>query len=88
MNKEVLIFSDIDIEFHYCENLVWIDDVDIDKTLISNMVSLDKKGCKYYNDYKDDDYETKRLCIMHPKMSGFVKIFDKTYYIVFFYWRW
>ena len=36
------------------KNLILIDNVDIDKTLISNNVSFGKKSCKYFIEYKDN----------------------------------
>ena len=45
MNKEFLIFGNIEIDeckFHYLKNPIWIDDVDIDRILISSKVSFDK----------------------------------------------
>ena len=47
MNKEFLIFGNIEIDkckFHYPKNPIWIDDVDIDRILISSKVSFDKDG--------------------------------------------
>ena len=43
MNKEILIFPDNVTDkhkFHYPENSIWIDDVHVDKTLVSNNVSF------------------------------------------------
>ena len=47
MNREISIFGDIGIDkgkFHYP---IWIDDVDIDKMLISNKISFGEKGYIY-----------------------------------------
>ena len=60
-----------------------IDDVDFKKILISNKVSVFKKGYKYFTYYKDNDYKVKPLCIMLPKMSGYVTHFDKNKYVFF-----
>ena len=35
-------------KFHYDKNPVLIDDVNIDKILLSNKVSFSKKGYKYF----------------------------------------
>ena len=39
-------------------------------------VSFGRKGYKYFIGYKDDDYKIKLLCIMLPKVSGYLKSFD------------
>ena len=51
MNKEILIFGDIEFDkrnFHYHKNTFLIDEIDIDRILISNMVSFGAKGSKYF----------------------------------------
>ena len=58
MNKNLIMFGDIKIEkrkFHGHKNPILIDDVDIDKKLISNKVSFSEKNYKYFIGYKDDD---------------------------------
>ena len=40
------------------------------------MVSSGEKNYKYFIGYKDDDYKIEPLCIMLPKMSVNVKIYD------------
>ena len=54
-NKTMKPFGDPDIEkykFHYHKNLISIDDVDIDKILISNKISCSRNGFKYFIGYK------------------------------------
>ena len=44
--KKIVAFSDTKIEkhnFHYLKNSILIDDVDIDKILISNKICFDRK---------------------------------------------
>ena len=51
MNIETLIFGDFEIEngkFHYSQYPLGITNIDIEKIVISNKVSLDKKGFKYF----------------------------------------
>ena len=53
-----MAFSDTKIEkhnFHYQKNSILIDDVDIDKILISNKMFFDKMGFKYFVGYKDNE---------------------------------
>ena len=72
------MFDGIEIEkrkFHYYNNAIMIDDVDIDK-MISNKVSC-RKGCKHFIGYKDS-LKVKPLCIMLPKTSGCTKSVYKT----------
>ena len=83
MNKEILVFSTCEIDkckFHYPKNPVQTDDVDTDKTLISNKVSLGKNGYRCFIGNRDNDYKIKPLCIMLRKMSGYIKRFDETIY--------
>lgn len=60
-----------------------IDNVDINKKLISNKVFLAKKGYKHFIGYKHSDYKVKPLCTILPKMSVYVKHFDKTKSVFF-----
>lgn len=60
-----------------------IDNVDIDKILIPNKVSIGKKGDKYYTGYIDDNYQIILLCIMLLKLSGYVPTFDESKYMPF-----
>ena len=61
-----------------------IYDLDIEKILVSNNVSFDKKDYKYFFGYKDDDYKIKPLCIMLQKVSGYAGNFA-TKYVSSFY---
>ena len=61
-----------------------IDDVDIDKILISNKASFGQKGYQHFIGYKYDDYKINPLCIMLSKIRGYVKSFDENKYFSFF----
>ena len=61
---------------HHYKSLLIFFDADIDNMLISNKVSLGKKGLEYFIGYKDDK-KVKPLCIMPPKMSVYTKRFDE-----------
>ena len=53
-----------------------IDDIDVDKILISKKESYGKKrSSKYFIGYNDDDV-IRPLCIKLPQMIGYVKCFD------------
>ena len=56
-----------------------IDNIDIEKILISN------KGFKYFIGCKDDE-KVQPFNIMLPKMSGYTKGFNGTKYISF-WWK-
>ena len=53
-----------------------LEDVSADNILIFSMVSSCGKTYKHFIGYKDDDYKIESLCIMLPKMSVNVKIYD------------
>ena len=79
VSKEVIAFGNIEIgkrEFHHCKNLILSEDVDIDKMLISSMVSSSEKNYKYFFGYIDDDFKIKPLHIMPPNMSTYVKSYN------------
>ena len=49
---------------------------------MSNKVSFDKKGFKYFIGYKDDK-KIRPLCMFLPKMSAYGKDLDGTKYVFF-----
>ena len=68
--------------FYKSKKLFKIEDIDINKILVSKKESYGKKGSQiYFIGYNDDDV-IKPLCIMLPQMIGYVKCFDsnKTMY--------
>ena len=70
MNKEIIIFGDIEIEKRKSQNQKYptlMDSVDIDKIIVSNNVSC-KKSYEYFLGYKDDE-NIIPLCIMLTQMS-------------------
>ena len=71
MIKANLKFGDIEIEksaFHKSKDLIDIDKVDFEKTMISNKISYGEKGFKYFTGYKYGN-KIKPLCIKLTKMS-------------------
>ena len=69
------MFCDTEIEKHKfpChKNPIFIDDVDINKIIVSNKVSLGEKGFTYIINYNDNE-KVKPLWIMLPKVSGYRK---------------
>ena len=59
-----------------------IDDIDIDKIMVSNETSFGKKSFKYFVLYKDDE-KFNPLCIMLPKRSRYTKSFIEPKYVSF-----
>ena len=76
MNNKI----DTEIEkykFHQHKKPISIDNIDINKIVVSNKVSFAKKDFKYFIGYKD----TKNIrpsCIFFPKMSPYRRDFDTT----------
>ena len=54
-------------------NPININNVDIDKIIMSNKVYFGKKSLKYFIGYKADGEEVKLLHITVPKMSEYIK---------------
>ena len=56
--------------------------INIDKIVVSNKVSFNKKSFKCFICYKDAK-KVRPLCIFLPKMSGYRRDFDETKYMSF-----
>ena len=80
MEKIIIKFGDIKIKkqkLHQYKRPFSIDDIDVNKIVVSNKVSFHKNRFKYFTGYKD----TKKilpLLIFVPKMSGYRRNFDKS----------
>ena len=66
----------------------YLEDVGIDKVLVSNNISCGEKNYKYLIGYLHDDYEIKPLNIMLPKTRACVKSYNGQSKSIFFDWRW
>ena len=56
MDKNIIKFDDTKIEmykFHQQKSLIFIDNIDINKIVVSNKVSFGKNGFRYVIGYKD-----------------------------------
>ena len=83
--KAIIKFSDIEIEkqkFHQHKSPILINNLNINKILVSKKVSFGKKGFKYFISYKDAKI-IRTLCIFFPKMSAYRIDFDETKYLCF-----
>ena len=73
MDKKILKVSDTETKkhkFHQHKSLILINNVDINKIVISNKVSFSKNVFKYFIGYKDSK-NIRPLYIFHLKMSAY-----------------
>ena len=79
MGKEILTFGNTETEkskFCHHKTPVFLKDVDTEKVLVSNKISLVKKNYKYFIGYLYNDNKVKPLHMMVPKMSAYAKSYD------------
>ena len=57
-------------------NRSFLEDMNIDNTLISDKIFSGENNYKYLIDYKDDVYKIKTLSLILPKSSTYVKSYD------------
>ena len=62
--------------FYRHESPIILEDVDIEKVLVSNKISSGEKNYKYFMFYLYNDYKVKPLHIMLPKRRAYVKSCD------------
>ena len=71
--------------FYQHKNSYFLGDVDIEKVLVSNKISLGEKNYKYFVCYFYNGNKVKPLKVMLPKTSAYVKSYDKrTKWMYFF----
>ena len=78
MSGKRLEFDNIEVnkkEFHVSKQAIGLNFVDTNKIGISDKFKQSDNGFKYFIGYKDDNV-IKPLCIILPRMSGFIKYFD------------
>ena len=79
MNGKNIIFNDEKINksnFYKNQKLSKINDIDVNKILVSKKESYGtKKSSKYFTGYNDGDV-VRPSCIKPPQMIGFFKYFD------------
>ena len=84
MEKTIIKFDDIEIEkqkFHQHKRPVSIKNIAINKIVVSNKISICKKGFKYSIGYKDA--KIRAMCVLLPKMSAYRRDFDEIIYVSF-----
>ena len=65
-----------------------MEDADIEKVLVSKLISFGEKNDKYFVGYLYNDNKVKPLNIMLPKISAYVKNYNgQSKWIYFFDWR-
>ena len=75
MNK--LVFGDIEVsKKQFCESKkgIKLKDVDAGKIIVSNKVKENNETVKYFIGYMDNFVSP--LCLLLPKMSGWIKYFE------------
>ena len=54
----------------------FLEDINIDNTLISDKIFSGENNYKYLIGYKDDVYKIKTVSLLLPESSAYVKSFD------------
>ena len=78
MSEKTLKFDNIEVnkkEFHASKQAIDLNLVDINKIVITDKFKHSDTGFKFFIDYKDDNI-VRILCIILPRMSGYIKYFD------------
>ena len=63
-------------EFYSSKHIIFLDDVDLSKIIVSIKCKINDETIKYYCGYLHDDI-IGPLCIITPQMTGYIKYFDK-----------
>ena len=85
MNKKIIKFEDTEIEeyiLHQNENPFLINNIDINKIMLSNKLPFGKQGFKYFIGYKDFE-KIGFLYILRPQMIIYKRNFDENRRIYF-----
>ena len=78
MSKKALKFVNVEVNkenIHASKHPVALNLVNVNQMLISDKFEHSDKGFKYFIGYKDDNI-IRPLCIILPKMSGYIKYFN------------
>ena len=80
MGKEILTYGDIETEKNKLLATIILlffkKDVDIEKVLVCNKISIGGKYYKYFIGYLYNDHKIKPLHITLPKTNAYVKSYD------------
>ena len=72
MNSQGIKFRDINIdkkEFYLSKHTLFLNDVDLDKIVVSSKWKINDTTCKYYVRYNSGDL-IRPLCVIMPQMTG------------------
>ena len=86
MGKKNIKFDNTETEkykFYQHKHPFMIDNININKIIVPNNVSFDKKGLKYFIGYKDSK-NIGPACVFLPNMGTCRRDFDKTKCMSFF----
>ena len=78
MSSQKIKFWDKEIdkkEFYSSKQAILLDSVDLSKIVVSNKWKINNTTYKYFCGYLNNDV-IQPLCIILPKMSGYIKYFD------------
>ena len=78
MSEKTLNFYNIRLnkkEFHKSKEPVDLTSANVDQIVVSGKFKHNNKGFKYLIDYQEGEI-VKRLCIILPQMSGYIKYFE------------
>ena len=78
MSEKTLNFYNIRLnkkEFHKSKEPIDLTSANVDQIVVSGKFKHNNKGFKYLIDYQEGEI-VKRLCIILPQMSGYIKYFE------------
>ena len=78
MNQQGIKFGDVNVdkkEFYSSKHILFLNDVDLDKIVVSGKWKINDTTCKYYVGYNSSEL-IRPLCVIMPQMTGYVKYFD------------
>ena len=64
-------------EFYSSKEAILLDSVDLSKIVVSKKWKIDDKTYKYFCGYLNNDF-IKPLCVILPRMNGYIKYFDES----------
>ena len=78
MSENTLKFNNIRLnkkEFHKSKHPIELNSVSVDQIVVSDKFKHSDEGFKHFIGYKEGEI-VKRLCIILPQMTGYIKYFE------------
>ena len=78
MSSQKIKFGDKEInkkEFYLSKQAIFLNSVDLSKIVVSSKWKISDTKCKYFCGYLNNDV-IQPLCVILPRMSGYIKYFD------------